>query len=372
MDIKKVFFWFHEHPELPYQEYRTTAKIAELLKTTGAEILETDLETGLIAVIRGKEEGPAIALRSDIDALPIEEETDLEYKSRNPGVMHACGHDFHITSLLGAADILARRKDEIKGRIYLIFQPAEEAPGGAKKVLQTGVLKDVREYFAIHTSPDHMPGTVGIRKGAVMASVDRFQIHVNGKGSHAGHPDQGIDPIVAAAAIVQNVQTIVSRNIEPFSPGLVSITHIEGGNTWNVIPQTVYMEGTVRSLSPDVRIQIKKRLDEIAVHTAAAYGAEAVTEWYEGPPAVINDEELIKTAERAAETAGLIAEDTQPSLAGEDFSYYLENARGVFVRMGTGGAYPNHHPKFTVSCDALEKSAVFLAEAALNLIERHH
>lgn len=368
MNIKKLFAWFHEHPELSYQEYRTTAKIAEILEEIGVEILEAGLETGLIAVIKGEEGGPSIALRSDIDALPIKEETNLEYKSRNPGVMHACGHDFHITSLLGAADILVRSKDEIKGTIYLIFQPAEEAPGGARKVIQTGVLKEVRGYLAIHTSSDHKPGRVGIRKGAVMASVDRFQIHVMGKGTHAGHPDQGIDPVVVSAAIVQNVQTIVSRNIEPFSPGLVSITHIEGGNTWNVIPQSVYMEGTVRSLSPDVRQLIKERLNQIAVCTAAAYGAEAITEWYEGPPAVINDEELTKKAEKAAKTAGLVVEEAQPSLAGEDFSYYLESVGGVFIKMGTGGKYPNHHPKFTASCDALEKSAAFLAEAALTLL----
>lgn len=371
LDPKNTFYWFHMHPELSYKEYETTAKIKEILGDIGVEILESSLETGVVAIVRAKADGmhdtaARLALRCDIDALPIEEKSGLSYSSCNKGVMHACGHDFHTTALLLAAQILETRKEKLKRDVLLIFQPAEEAPGGALKVIETGLLDNIETFFAIHTASDHKPGCVGISEGAVMAAVDRFEVNIQGVGTHAGHPDKGIDPIVAAASVVQSLQTIISRNLSPFAPGLVSITHIEGGNTWNVIPENVYMEGTIRSMSPEDRRMIKERFENLVKSVSKAYGAHGNVVWHEGPPAVINDAGLCEEARRAAKEAGLIIEKAQPSLGGEDFSYYLQSAKGAFIRMGTGGDYPNHHPAFTASAEALEGAAAFLAQLAFN------
>lgn len=371
LDPKNTFYWFHMHPELSYKEYETTAKIKEILGDIGVEILESSLETGVVAIVRAKADGmhdtaARLALRCDIDALPIEEKSGLSYSSCNKGVMHACGHDFHTTALLLAAQILETQKEKLKRDVLLIFQPAEEAPGGALKVMETGLLDNIETFFAIHTASDHKPGCVGISEGAVMAAVDRFEVNIQGVGTHAGHPDKGIDPIVAAASVVQSLQTIISRNLSPFAPGLVSITHIEGGNTWNVIPENVYMEGTIRSMSPEDRTMIKERFENLVKSVSKAYGAHGNVVWHEGPPAVINDAGLCEEARRAAKEAGLIIEKAQPSLGGEDFSYYLQSAKGAFIRMGTGGDYPNHHPAFTASAEALEGAAAFLAQLAFN------
>lgn len=371
LDPKNTFYWFHMHPELSYKEYETTAKIKEILGDIGVEILESSLETGVVAIVRAKADGmhdtaARLALRCDIDALPIEEKSGLSYSSCNKGVMHACGHDFHTTALLLAAQILETKKEKLKRDVLLIFQPAEEAPGGALKVIETGLLDNIKTFFAIHTASDHKPGCVGISEGAVMAAVDRFEVNIQGVGTHAGHPDKGIDPIVAAASVVQSLQTIISRNLSPFAPGLVSITHIEGGNTWNVIPENVYMEGTIRSMSPEDRTMIKERFENLVKSVSKAYGAHGNVVWHEGPPAVINDAGLCEEARRAAKEAGLIIEKAQPSLGGEDFSYYLQSAKGAFIRMGTGGDYPNHHPAFTASAEALEGAAAFLAQLAFN------
>ena len=370
MDLKELYYWFHKHPELAYNEFETTAKIRDVLQKAGIEILNTDLKTGLIARVTGEQPGKTIALRSDIDALPIQEENDFAYVSEHPGVMHACGHDFHITALLGAAVLLQEQRDRLKGNIYLIFQPAEEAPGGAGQMVATGLLDEIDEYYAIHTAAGQETGTVAISEGAVMAAVDRFTIQIDGRGTHAAHPDQGVDPIVTAAAMIQNIQTIVSRNLDPFTAGLVSVTHIEGGNTWNVIPEHVFLEGTVRSLSSESRSLIHDRLIDIADHTAASYGAKALLQWMEGPPAVINDRSLCQRAREAADLAGLRVIEERPSLGGEDFSLYLKEGKtgvphkGAFLRMGTGGSYPNHHPKFTADPEALEKATLFLANIA--------
>ena len=370
MDLQELYYWFHKHPELAYNEFKTTAKIRAVLQEAGIKILDSNLNTGLIAKISGQHRGKSIALRSDIDALPIQEENDFAYVSEHPGVMHACGHDFHITALLGAAVLLQEKRERLKGTVYLIFQPAEEAPGGAEKIVATGLLEEVEEYYAIHTAARQETGTIAISEGPVMAAVDRFTIQIEGRGTHAAHPDLGVDPIVTAAAMIQNIQTIVSRNLDPFTAGLVSVTHIEGGNTWNVIPEQVFLEGTVRSLSAESRSLIHDRLIEIADHTAASYGAKASLQWMEGPPAVINDRSLCQKARRAASLAGLSVMEEVPSLGGEDFSLYLSNdqksipSKGAFLRIGTGGSYPNHHPKFTADPEALDRAALFLAEIA--------
>jgi amidohydrolase len=368
-ELTEIFYWFHQHPELAYKEYETTKKIHDILQDSGINIIDLNLKTGLVAEIQGDFPGPVIALRSDIDALPIQEETELPYSSVIPNVMHACGHDFHTTVMLGAARLLQSRKHDIHGTIKIIFQPAEEAPGGAREIIETGVVKDAALIWGIHTTPALAVGTIGIRKGAVMAAVDRFSISIQGKGTHAGHPHKGIDPIVVTAAIVQAVQTIVSRNMNPFSAGLVSITHIESGNTWNIIPDKAFIEGTVRTMNLEDRVLFEQRLETIVKKTAEVYGAQADFLWFPGPPAVINDGQLCELAQKVAVQSGFCVQEAESSLGGEDFSLYLEQQKGAFLRIGTAGTYPNHHPKFTADEKALAPTAKYMAELAIASLE---
>ena len=241
MDLMEIFYWFHRHPELSYEEYDTTAQIKKLLKAADVKILPIPMETGLIAEVKGEKDGPLQALRCDIDALPITELTDLPYASKCPGKMHACGHDFHITAGIGTAIWLQEHKDELYGTVRVFFQPGEESSLGAWKVLETTALDSVTRVWGFHSDPTNLVNAIGIREGAVAAAVDRFVITITGVGCHGAHPDDGVDPILAAAAMVQAFQTIVTRNINPFHPTLVSVTRLEAGNTWNVIPQTAQM-----------------------------------------------------------------------------------------------------------------------------------
>lgn len=359
--LETEFQWFHRHPELSYEEYETTRRIRHLLEENKTEILSLPLDTGLVAVIRGDKPGPAVALRSDIDALPVEEESGLAWESEEKGKMHACGHDFHIAALYGAALLLEQRKHKLQGTVKLIFQPAEESSLGALKVIQSGALDDVDAIFGIHSSSGFPVGTVGIRKGSVTAAVDRFEITIQGFGTHAAHPHEGKDPIVAASALVGTLQTIVSRNMDPFSEALLSVTHISAGNTWNVIPESAFLEGTVRTLRSGDRKKIEARLKEAAEYTAKAYGMEAKVRWIAGPPATDNDVEWTEFAEKSARKTGLKVEPALPSLGGEDFAFYQEKVRGVFVQVGTGETYPNHHPKFRVNPAALGGAAEYLS-----------
>lgn len=368
-ELTELFYWFHQHPELAYKEYETTKKIHDVLQDSGINILDLNLETGLVAEIQGDFPGPVIALRSDIDALPIQEETGLPYSSMIAGVMHACGHDFHTTIILAAARMLQARKHDIHGTVRIIFQPAEEAPGGATKILEAGALRDVSLILGMHATPAIPVGAIGIKKGPVMAAVDRFSITIQGKGTHAGHPHKGIDPIVVTAAIVQSSQTIVSRNVNPFSAGLVSITHIDSGNTWNVIPEKAFIEGTVRTMEYEDRIMFKQRLETIVKKTAEAYDAQADFSWFPGPPAVINDGQLCDLAQIVAQHSGFYVQEAESSLGGEDFSLYLHNRKGVFLQIGTAGTYPIHHPKFTVDTKALEPTAKYMAQLAIETLK---
>lgn len=368
--LEQEFRWFHSHPELSYEEYETTRRIRTLLEKNHIEILDLPLATGLVAVIRGKQPGPVIALRCDIDALPIEEETDLEWKSQIPGRMHACGHDFHTTALFGTALILKAREQELRGTVKLIFQPAEESSLGALKIIETGVLKDVAAIFGIHSSSEFPVGTLGIREGSVTAAVDRFEIVLKGSGTHGAHPDTGKDPIVAAAAIIAAAQTIISRNLNPFRAGVVSITRLSAGTTWNVIPETARLEGTVRTLSPDDRALIESRLRETAEFTAKAYGIQAELTWTAGPPATANDRFWAELARQVAAGEGLRTESPAPSLGGEDFAFYQQDIKGLFVQIGTGTSRPNHHPGFQVDPAALPGAAGFLCSLAAQALSQ--
>ena len=367
--ITDEFYWFHRHPELSYEEVETTKRLREDLAAVGIEVLDLPLKTGLVAKV-GTGEAPFIALRCDIDGLPIQEESGLAYASEHAGRMHACGHDFHISAVLGSAYLLKAKERELRGTVYLIFQPAEEAPGGARKVMETGVLKDVQAIFGLHTSPLYDVGMLGIRSGAVTASVDKFTVTFHGKGTHAAHPERGIDPIVMAASFVTAAQSIVSRNIDPAHPGLVSITHIESGNTWNVIPESSWLEGTVRCLTAEDRKLIKKRIYELAEGQAASFGGHAELTWYAGPPATDNTPDWTDFAIEVAKEAGLNVVPAPVNLAGEDFAYYQEEIPGVFVLVGTGKSPANHNPKFHVDRAELGPAARYMARVAVEAFAR--
>lgn len=366
--IAEEFQWFHRHPELSYEEVETTKRIRASLERAGIRILDLPLKTGLVAEVGQGD--TIVALRTDIDALPIEEQTDLPYRSENVGRMHACGHDFHISSVLGAALLLKQRETELTGRVRLFFQPAEEAPGGAKVLIEAGALQDVRAIFGLHTCPLLEVGTVGISAGAVMAAVDRFVFRFRGTGTHAAHPEAGIDPIPLTAAFVQAVQTVVARNLNPFSAGLVSVTHIEAGNTWNVIPEEALVEGTTRSLSAEERALIRARVCALAENLAAAYGATVETDWYEGPPATVNDAFWASFAEEKAVERNLNVVPAPKSLGGEDFAFYQEKVPGMFVLIGTGLSAALHNPSFRVDPNALAPTAHYLAELVRGSLEK--
>lgn len=392
------FEWFHRHPELPYEEVQTTAKIRELLTEAGIEILPYDLNTGLVAVVRGQKkptkmsgtdrfqeaqdttakcgQGKSVgvagectwtaALRCDIDALPIMEEADVPYRSETPGKMHACGHDFHITAGIGAAILLQKHREELCGTVKFIFQPAEEESHGALKILETNVMDDVEQIWGFHADPTNAVGVIGIREGYVTAAVDRFVIRVRGVGCHGAHPDDGIDPILASAAIVQGLQSIVSRSVNAFHPSLLSVTRIQAGTTWNVIPAEAELEGTVRTMNREDRILYEKRVREIAQQTASAYGAEAEVEWTAGPPATYNDGEMVRICEETAKKRGMKTVPEENSMGGDDFAYYADQDTmhrqipGCYVKIGTGVGHPIHHPAFRVDERVILRAAEYL------------
>lgn len=359
--LTDFFEELHSHPELSYEEYETTERIKRELHAAGIEILQTPLKTGVVAIIRGAQPGKTYGLRCDIDALPIMEETELPYKSEIPGKMHACGHDFHTAAVIGTALLLQERKEKLHGNVKILFQPAEESSHGAETVLQTGILSDVEAIFGLHTAAYLPVGTLGIRAGSVMAAVDRFELNITGTGCHGGHPDEGVDTILVAASVIQALQSIVGRNLNPFHTGVVSVTRIHGGNTWNVIPDKVELEGTVRSMDKEDRVFIEKRMRGIAENTAAAYGAKAELLWYPGPPATVNEETWSAFAEDVAKECGYEVVPQRNSTGGEDFAFYLEKIPGCFINVGTGGGYPNHHPQFYADEAALAPAAEYFA-----------
>ena len=371
MDEARLIAFFkdlHAHPELSWEERRTTEKLLEALRGHGIETLDTGIQTGAIAVV-GRAGGPVIGLRGDIDALPVQEETGLAYASAVPGRMHACGHDFHTAVMLGAAILLKEREAALPGRVKIVFQPAEETDNGAKKVLATGLLDDAREFYGIHSYHGFPAGTLGIKEGPVMASPDRFAIRVIGRGAHGGQPHKGVDPIPAAAALVLGAQTIVSRTMDPFSAAVVSVTRVQAGTTWNVVPGHAELEGTVRTLTLPDRAHIREALMHMAGATAQAYGCTAEFDWTDGSPPVINDAASCAAARDVALDMGFSVDRQEDTMGGEDFSEYLAGRRGAFIRVGTGGEWPNHHPRFACDPAALVPAARFfarLAEARLN------
>lgn len=359
--LQEEFEWLHRHPELALQEIETTDHIKKFLQNHGIELLELPIETGVLAVIRGKSSYPVVVLRADIDALPLQEETELPYESKYPGRMHACGHDFHTTSLLGAALLLQAHKDELEGTVKLLFQPAEETASGAEKVLATGVLHDAAAIFGLHVRADAVPGTIYVKPGADHAAVDRFQIDIQGIGAHAAHPHLGTDTIVAAAALIQGFQTVVSRNVDPVNEAVVSVTRIESGTTWNILPGEAQLEGTVRTFDEDTRKLIKNRLETITAGIGISYDVKTLFNWLSGTPATNNDAALVEFIRRTADSLGYQVETAVASMGGEDFAVFQQKIPGVIWQIGVGSKGFLHHPKFSADKSALTKAAFLMA-----------
>ncbi len=358
--LKEEYEWFHTHPELSYEEEATTEHIRSVLKRAGVRLAEYPLKTGLVAEIGAGE--PIVALRTDIDALPVEEHTDLPHASKHKGKMHACGHDFHMAAVLGATLLLKEQEKKLRGTVRLIFQPAEEAPGGARVVMDTGALEGIRAIFGFHVVPFVEKGTLGIKEGAVTAGVDRFVLRFRGKGTHAAAPDAGLDAIPVASEFVLAAQNIVSRRVSPFSPAVVSVTHLEAGNTWNVIPETALVEGTTRTMGREDRALVREALCTLAEHIAKAHGLTVEIDWHEGPPATANETDCIALARRVAERKGIPWVTPPGWMAGEDFAYYQEKYKGAFLLVSTGDTVANHNPKFHADEGAILPTAEYLAE----------
>ena len=366
-----LFHEFHRYPELSNEEFETTKKIKELLGQVDIEVLDLPLKTGLVAQVKGNPNGPVVAIRCDIDALPIIEETSLSYKSLSNGKMHACGHDFHTAVVLGAAYLVKKYQGSLIGTVKFIFQPGEESGDGAEKIISTGALDDVDAIFGIHNVSDSDVGVMGLKEGAMTAAVDRFEIKITGVGSHAAKPEKSIDPIIISTNIINALQTIVSRNISPTDKALLSVTHVESGNTWNVIPETAYIEGTVRTLDEHTRELIPERMKALVEGIAKSYGGNAELIWHSGSPATKNDEEWTNFASKLGRIMGYDVKRITMGLEGEDFAYYQKGIPGVFIVVGTGISEAHHHPEYTVDEKAIIKCSRYfarLAECALKKI----
>jgi hippurate hydrolase len=350
----------HAHPELLYDVHRTAASVADKLKAFGCDEVVTGVgRTGVVGVIRGRKEGPAraIGLRADMDALPIDEANDLPYKSTVPGKMHACGHDGHTAMLLGAARYLAETRN-FAGQAVVIFQPAEEGGAGGKAMVDDGMMDrfGIGEVYGMHNSPGMPVGQFGLRAGPIMAAADYITIDIEGVGGHAARPHLAIDTVLVAAQIINNIQSVVSRNVDPLKSAVVSICMVQAGNTDNVIPQTVQLRGTARSLAEDVRVLIEERLHRIVEGTAAAFGAKATLTYRRNYPVLVNHGPQTDFAASVASEivgAGQVDTDLAPMMGAEDFSFMLNARPGSFIWVGNGNSAGLHHPSYNFNDEAI-------------------
>ncbi|AMF86188.1 amidohydrolase [Streptococcus mutans] len=366
--LREIRHYLHQHPEISENEFETTAFIKKHLKDLGIEPLAYPLKTGVIAEIGSGQ--PIIALRADIDALPIIEKTGLAYASKN-GAMHACGHDFHQTSLLGAAQILKEREAEIKGTVRLIFQPAEENFQGAYQVIEAGGIEGVSAIIGYHNNPHLKPGQIGLRSGAIMAGVEQFEVTVAGISAHAARPDLGVDTVLAITTMIHNLQQIVARTVSPFDSAVLSVTHIDVGTTWNVLPAKGFFEGTIRTFDPKIRLAVINKFTKIVETTAEQFGAQVSIQWGNSPKVTYNDATLTPLIFENSKTFAQVIE-TLPSTGGEDFAAYQEKIPGVFAFVGSNGAdnAPDwHHDDFIVKDEALPTAVNYFVENAFKLLE---
>jgi len=372
----------HEHPELGFQEFATAELVRQRLEALGVEDICTGIAvTGVTGLIRGSApgEGRTVLVRADMDALPITEENEVEYRSRNDGVMHACGHDAHTAILLGVARLLTERRDEFSGTVKLCFQPAEEMPpGGAIRMIDEGVLQDphVDAVIGLHMSSQDPAGTVRVGGGPVMAGGDLFQVTVHGTGGHAASPELCVDPVAIGAQIVTALQTLVSRETDPMATVVVTVGMFRGGEAFNVIPDTVTFGGTVRAFDPELLDRTNRRLGEIATGIAGAMGGRAEVTIPRGYPPTVNDHAMAELVRKAAIEA--IGEENvlpaNPKMGGEDFSHFLRNRPGAYFNVGSrneerGITYGHHHPRFDIEEESLGTGMLVMASSVLRYLQ---
>ncbi|WP_286953401.1 MULTISPECIES: M20 metallopeptidase family protein [Aminobacterium] len=372
-ELQHLYRDFHRHPELSFKEKDTSEKIAAYMENLGCTVQKNVAGTGVVALLMGAKKGPTVAIRADIDALPVEEKSGLPYKSIYEGLMHACGHDVHITCALGAAKILASLKNDLQGTVKFIFQPAEEINAGAKAMVEEGVLENphVSMIFGLHNHPEIPVGKVALKEGPLMASVDTTFVTIKGRGGHGAFPHKDIDPIVAAASIIMSLQTIVSRNVDPQHSAVVSFGTIHGGTANNVIPDEVKLTGTVRTFDPHIRESMEPWMRRVIEHAAASLGCTADFYYRQDLPAVMNHPEAAALGMRAIEEIigkeGIVI--PVPSMGGEDFAIFQEKVPGCFFWLGVGNPdidaiHPWHSPRFKADEGALSIGAGVLALSA--------
>jgi amidohydrolase len=371
----------HEHPELAFEEVRTAGVVAAKLREFGCDEVITGIaKTGVVGVIRGQDggaSGRAIGLRADIDALPIEEATGVPYASKTPGTMHACGHDGHTAMLLGGAKYLAETRN-FDGTVYVIFQPAEENFGGGEVMVKEGLFErfPMDRVFGMHNWPGAPEGTFYWREGPIMAAVANLEATITGKGAHGAMPHQGNDPVVIAAQIVTALQSVVARSLEPVEAGVITIAHINGGHTFNVIPETVTLRGTARWFNPEVGDLLERKFLEITTGIAAAHGATAEAKFLRLYPATVNEAESTRLTLEAAKAVGgeaRVKHMPKPTMGGEDFAFMLNAKAGSYIMLGGGKGDQDpqvHHPKYDFNDAILPIGASYWATLAEQLLPR--
>jgi amidohydrolase len=377
--------YLHENPELSFQETQTAAFVAERLVGLGVEDVTTGIGgNGITGLIRGTGTGPGadrvVMVRADMDALPIQEENEHGFASKVPGVMHACGHDAHTSMLLGLTRVLLDRRDSFAGTVKVLFQPAEELPpGGAVGMIRDGALENPRvdAVLGLHVASELPTGIIGTRPGASSASGDQFTITIQGKGGHAARPQNAVDPVVIGSQIVSALQALVSRETDPIASGVVSVTAFLAGEAFNVIPDSAELRGTVRTLDPDVRDHLERRLHEVAIAIGESMGAKVEVDYLRGYPSVINEPQMVEIVREAAISA--VGEEgfreLPPMMGGEDFSYFALERPGCFFMVGVrneerGITWPHHHPRFDLDEDGMTAGIATMANAVLLYLER--
>lgn len=361
----------HAHPERSFHETETSAYLERVLRDHGIDVLANPMETGVVAQITGAHAGPTVALRADIDGLPIHEDSGLDFASANPGVMHGCGHDLHMASLLGAVFWLSAHRNLIGGTVRIIFQPAEELGLGARAVIDAGLVDGVEAIIGTHNNPNYAPGTLAAGTAPMMAGCVRFGVTLHAQGTHAGYPHKGTGPLEAMASMIMSLQTIVSRNVTPFHPLVVSVTEVHGGDVWNVVPTEAGFQGTVRYFHREDGDMAAERFHAIVEQTAAAYGIGASVDWDDFQDPLVSDPALIEpVCAHIPQYASLAP--IMPSMAGEDFAEYAKVTRPVFAFVGsngTPGCADWHSPRFVGFDETVRTGADFYANAALDVLD---